>query len=638
MRLQGAFLHHGVMAETSPPRLRKPVDLEVGLAAIREGARLLPTKPGVYRMHGVNGKVLYVGKARVLRTRVLSYAQTSCLGPRLLRMVSETRNVEFVVTEHEHEALLLEANQIKRLKPRYNILLRDDKSYPYILLRTDHPWPQLLKHQGRRRKTGDYFGPFASAGAVNVTLNSLQWAFPLRTCTDAEFARRERPCLQHQIGRCTAPCTGKITDRDYAILAGDVRRFLGGDGREVQTTLEQAMERASEDLEFERAATLRDRIRALNQVQTAQGTDLRHVGDADIFSVSERGGQVAVQVFFFRAGRNFGNRTHFPLHGREISAGEVLEAFISQFYDSQTPPPLLLIGTKIPSHDLLSQALSVKAGRRVRLEFPQRGEKRKAVEVGERNAAAALARRLAERASQERLLGTLAERIGLKRPPRRIEVYDNSHLRGTNPVGAMIVAGLDGFLKSSYRRFNVRQAGEGDDYEMMREVLSRRFSRLLKEDPERKLGHWPDLLLIDGGAGHRGVTLKVLEDLEITGVAVVGIAKGSDRSAGREAFYFESTYPLSLASDDPVLYFLQRLRDEAHRFAIEGHRARRVRSSIRSELDSVPGIGPRRKKALVLHFGSVGAIRSATLAELQQVEGISDAIARSIHDSFAAGG
>lgn len=627
------------MPETpSPTRARPSGDPGEGLAAVREGARLLPARPGVYRMHAADGEALYVGKARVLRKRVASYAQVSRLTPRLRRMVEETRSVEFVVTEHEAEALLLEANQIKRLRPRYNVLLRDDKSYPYILLRTDHRWPQLLKHRGRRRRDGEYFGPFASAGAVNTTLNALQRAFPLRTCTDSEFARRERPCLQHQIGRCAAPCVGRIDDGAYAAVVEDARRFLGGRGREVQAGFRKAMDEASRAREFERAAVLRDRIRALTQVQLAQGEDLRHVGDADVFATAAEGGQVAVQVFFFRGGRNFGNRTHFPVHAREMAPGEVLEAFISQFYDSQTPPPLVLLGVRLPSAALVAEALSIRAGRRVRIEVPVRGEKRHAVDVGENNAAEALARRLAERASRERLLEGVAGRFGLAAPPRRIEVYDNSHLQGTEPVGAMVVAGPDGFVKSSYRRFNVRAAPPGDDYAMMREVLERRVRRLAKEDPDRSGGRWPDLLLVDGGAGHRRAAAETLAGLGAGDLAVVGVAKGPKRDAGRETFHLAGRKPLELPPDDPVLYFLQRLRDEAHRFAIQGHRARRGRAAVRSELDQVPGIGPRRKKALILHFGSANAVRSATLAELRQVEGISDRVARTIHDSFAADG
>ena len=610
-------------------------DLQKGAEVVRVAARTLPTQPGVYQMEAADREVLYVGKARVLRNRVASYASVQRLSIRLQRMIAQVRHVEFTVTEHEAEALLLEANRIKRLRPRYNILLRDDKSYPYLHLRTGHPWPQLLKHRGRRRKDGHYFGPFASVRAVNVTLNALQRAFPLRTCTDRELQVRERPCLQYQIRRCSAPCVGKISAADYAGLVEQARRFLGGGGREVQTSLKSAMDSASADLEFERAAVLRDRIQALNTIQTARGGDLVHVGDADVFAVAGEGGQIAVQVFFFRGGSNFGNRTHFPVHGREVKPSAVLGAFISQFYDTQTPPPTLLLNLTVADIEVLAEALSIKAGRKVTILIPRRGEKRQAVQAGEDNARAALARRAAERANQQELLGCLARLFGLDSVPQRVEVYDNSHLQGAHPVGALIVAGPDGFMKASYRRFNIRVAETGDDCAMMREVLGRRFKRLQREDPDRSKGHWPDLILIDGGAGHRQAALDALAKLDIQELVVVGVAKGADRNAGREVFHSGGDRPISLATDDPVLYFLQRLRDEAHRFAIEGHRARRSRAGVKSELDQLPGIGPRRKRALILHFGSLMAIRDATISELQQVDGISAKVARTIHDRFA---
>ena len=610
-------------------------DLETGADVVREAARALPARPGVYQMETAKREVLYVGKARVLRNRVASYAAVQRLPIRLRRMIAQVRHVEFTVTEHEAEALLLEANRIKKLRPRYNILLRDDKSYPYIRLRTDHAWPQLLKHRGRKRRDGHYFGPFASVRAVNVTLNALQRAFPLRTCSDREFELRTRPCLQYQIRRCSAPCVGKVEDSEYAGFVEQARRFLDGGGREVQAVLRSAMDHASGDLEFERAAVLRDRIQALNTIQTARGGDLQHVGDADVFAVAEQGGQIAVQVFFFRGGSNFGNRTHFPMHGKEVQPATVLGAFISQFYDTQAPPATLLLNEDVPDMALLAEALSIKVGRRVAILVPQRGEKRQAVRAGEDNAKAALARRISERANQLEMLKGVANVFRLAQAPRRIEVYDNSHLQGTLPVGALVVAGPDGFMKSSYRRFNVRTANPGDDYAMMQEVLRRRFKRLQREDPDRSKGHWPDLLLIDGGAGHRGTALATLEELDVQGPAVVGVAKGPDRNAGREVFHAGLDRPVSLAVDDPVLYFLQRLRDEAHRFAIEGHRARRLRTGIQSELDQLPGIGPRRKRALILHFGSLRAIRDATFSELLQVDGINAAVARTLHSYFS---
>ena len=611
-------------------------DLQIGAEVVRAAARSLPARPGVYQMEAADREVLYVGKARVLRNRVATYSSVQRLPIRLRRMIAQVRHIEFTVTEHEAEALLLEANRIKKLRPRYNILLRDDKSYPYIHLRTDHAWPQLLKHRGRKRRDGHYFGPFASVRAVNVTLNALQRAFPLRTCTDREFEARDRPCLQYQIRRCSAPCVGRVGDSEYAGFVEQLRRFLGGGGKEVQASLRSAMDRASADLEFERAAVLRDRIQALNTIQTARGGDLQHVGDADVFAVAEQGGQIAVQVFFFRGGSNFGNRTHFPMHGKEIPPATVLGAFISQFYDTQAPPKTLLLNDKVPDMELLAEALSIKVGRRVAILVPQRGDKRQAVRAGEDNAKAALARRISERSNQLELLDALVEVFGLPHAPRRVEVFDNSHLQGTHPVGAMIVAGPDGFAKASYRRFNVRNADPSDDYAMMREVLLRRFKRLQREDPDRSKGQWPDLVLIDGGAGHRSAAVGALAELGSRGPAVVGVAKGPDRNAGRELFYAGFERPISLATDDPVLYFLQRLRDEAHRFAIEGHRARRLRAGIQSELDQLPGIGPRRKRALILHFGSLRAIRDATFAELLQVEGISATVARTIHDHFSS--
>ena len=618
------------------PARNGQTDLEIGADVVREAARSFPARPGVYQMETAGREVLYVGKARVLRNRVASYASVQRLPVRLRRMIAQVRHVEFTVTEHEAEALLLEANRIKKLRPRYNILLRDDKSYPYIRLRMDHAWPQLLKHRGRKQRDGYYFGPFASVRAVNVTLNALQRAFPLRTCTDREFELRSRPCLQYQIRRCSAPCVGKVDSSEYAGFVEQARRFLDGGGKEVQVALRSSMDGASADLEFERAAVLRDRIQALNAIQTARGGDLQHVGDADVFAVAEQSGRIAVQVFFFRGGSNFGNRTHFPMHGKEVPPATVLGAFISQFYDTQAPPATLLLNESVPDMALLAEALSIKVGRRVAILVPQRGEKRQAVRAGEDNARAALARHISERSNQLKMLDGLAKIFGVKQTPKRIEVYDNSHLHGSHPVGALVVSGPDGFMKSSYRRFNVRTASPGDDYAMMQEVLRRRFKRLQREDPDRSKGHWPDLLLIDGGAGHRRAVLATLEELGVEGPAVVGVAKGPDRNAGRELFHAGFDHPISLTLDDPVLYFLQRLRDEAHRFAIDGHRARRLRAGIQSELDQLPGVGPRRKRALILHFGSLRAIRDATFSELLQVDGINATVARTLHNHFSS--
>ncbi len=597
----------------------------------------LPTAPGVYRMLAVTGDALYVGKARNLRRRVATYAQPRRLGTRLHRMVSETVAMEFVTTHTEAEALLLEANLIKRLKPRYNILLRDDKSFPMILVRRDHPFPQVLKHRGSRSHDGEYFGPFASGWAVNETLTVLQRAFLLRSCSDSVLASRTRPCLLYQIKRCSAPCVGRIREADYRELVDQARTFLRGDSQAIQREFAMRMEAASEALAFEEAAAYRDRIRALTAVQSHQGINLNGLGEADAFGIHGAGGQVCIQVFFFRAGQNYGNRAYYVTHGEDEAAEAVLEAFIGQFYTERPPPPLVLVSHRLPQQRLLAEALSVHGGRRVQVLFPQRGEKLSLVTRAIVNAREALGRRMAESASQRRLLEELASRLDLEAPPERIEVYDNSHVSGAEAVGAMVVAGPEGFIKSAYRKWTIR-GGEGftpgDDYAMMREVLTRRFARALKEDPGRSLGGWPQLVLIDGGPGQLGVARAVLAELGIDDLAVCAIAKGPERNAGRERLYMPDREVLELPPADPVLYFLQRLRDEAHRFAIGGHRAKRAKRITHSALDDIPGIGARRKKALLHHFGSARAVAQAGRADLEAVEGINRAIANKIYDWF----
>jgi excinuclease ABC subunit C len=644
-----------------------------GLAVIRGVVRTLPPSPGVYRMLDARGDALYVGKASSLKNRVANYTHLGNLSNRLRRMVAETRSMEVVVTHTEVEALLLECNLIKRLMPRYNVLLRDDKSFPYIHLTGGHPFPQLTKHRGARGPEGDYFGPFASAGAVNRTLIALQRAFLLRSCSDSVFASRTRPCLLYQIKRCSAPCTGRIDEAGYQRLLADARAFLSGRSKEVQERLAQRMQELSDALEFESAALLRDRIRALTQVQGRQDINVEGLGDADVIAAHQAGGHTSIQVFFFRGGQNWGNRAYFPSHDRQLALDEVLAAFLGQFYDNKPPPRLLLLSDMPADADLLSDALAAHAGHKVELLVPQRGDKRKLVEHALLNAREALARKLAESSTQQKLLAGVAAVFGLDAPPQRIEVYDNSHIQGSYAVGAMIVAGPEGFLKSAYRKFTVRGAAPaapaetmesateerlleaaaasaepaapagplfapGDDYGMMREVLSRRFARALKEDPERERGSWPDLILIDGGAGQLASAEQVLADLGIDDVPIVGIAKGPDRNAGRERFFRRGQPPLSLDAKDPVLYFLQRLRDEAHRFAIGTHRAKRVKAIGQSPLDEIPGIGARRKRALLHHFGSARGVAAAGLADLERVMGISKAVAKKVYDHFHAEG
>jgi excinuclease ABC subunit C len=665
--------------------------IAAGIAVIREALRTMPAAPGVYRMLDRRGDALYVGKARNLKSRVQNYAHPAGLSNRLRRMVAESAAVEIVVTGSEAEALLLECNMIKRLMPRYNVLLRDDKSFPFIHLTAGHDFPQLTKYRGARNKQGSYFGPFASAGAVNRTLVTLQKAFLLRSCSDSVFAVRTRPCLLYQIKRCSAPCVGRISREDYAALIDQARIFLSGRSDDVQQRLAADMEAAAETLDFEAAALIRDRIRALSLVQGHQDIHIAGIVDADVIAAHQAGGHTCVQVFFFRGGQNWGNRAYFPSHDRQLSIEEVLTSFVGQFYDNRLKPPLVLLSHPLVEQELVEEALSL-GGHRVTLAVPQRGDKKRLIERILATAREALGRRLAESASQRQLLDGVAAAFGIEAPLNRVEVYDNSHIQGTNAVGAMIVAGPDGLVKKAYRKFTIRGtalvapaphpappplpnppplAGEGrvdaggereepselegegqpatdtwvadavsggDDYAMMREVLLRRFARALKEDPDRDRGGWPDLILIDGGQGQLNVARGVLEELGTGEVAVVGIAKGPDRNAGRERFFVPGRPPFSLDPRDPVLYFLQRLRDEAHRFAIGTHRAKRAKALGRSPLDEITGIGARRKHALLHHFGSARAVARASLEELERVAGVSRTVAKNIYDHFHADG
>jgi excinuclease ABC subunit C len=622
-------------AEEAPPSEGSLAD---GMRIIGEFVHTLPRKPGVYRMIAADGEVLYVGKARFLRSRVAAYTQPTRLDNRLLRMVSGTKTMEFSVTGSEAEALLLENNLIKRFKPRFIVLLRDDKSFPYIVIRGDTEWPQLAKHRGARAAGNEYFGPFASATAVNRTLYALQRAFPLRSCSDGVFSTRTRPCLQYQIKRCTAPCVGRIDKPEYGAIVDEVRGFLGGRNREVQQALSQRMEQASVGLEFERAAVLRDRIRALAHIQSHQSITLPSIDEADIFALHAEGGQMCVQVFFLRAGQNLGNRAYFPSHTKDLDAPAVLSAFIGQFYEARQAPKLILTSHDVAERELLESALALTAGHKVEIRHPKRGDQKDALDQAVVNAREALARRMAERGTQRQLLEGVARVFKLDGPPERIEIYDNSHIQGAAPIGAMVVAGPEGFTKNSYRKFNIKTEGAaGDDFAMMREVLTRRFGRALREDPERGDESWPDLVLIDGGQGQLEVARQVLSELGLEDIAIVGIAKGPDRDAGRERFFMPGKPPFSLEPRDPVLYFLQRLRDEAHRFAIGTHRTRRAADITKSALDEVPGIGAGRKRALLHHFGSARAVAVATLEDIKAVVGISDALAQKIHDHFRGG-
>ena len=615
-----------------------------GFDVIAAFVKKLPNTPGVYRMLNDKGDVLYVGKARKLKARVTSYTRPNGLTSRIVRMITQTAAMEFISTRTETEALLLEANLIKRLRPRFNVLLRDDKSFPYILMAEDHEAAQLLKHRGARSRKGTYFGPFASAGAVGRTINALQKAFLIRTCSDSVYESRTRPCLLYQIKRCSAPCTGEISLEDYGHLVADAKGFLSGKSKQVRADLAKQMERAAEDMEFERAAVYRDRIAALSQIQSHQGINPRNVEEADLFALHAEGGQVCVQVFFFRTGQNWGNHAYFPKADKAMEPDEVLQSFVSQFYDNKPIPKLILTSHILPEAALLADALSENAGRKVEVSKPQRGEKRDLVNHALTNAREALARKLADTASQSKLLDGLAEALKLDAPPQRIEVYDNSHIMGTNAVGAMIVAGRDGLVKNQYRKFTIKDASltPGDDFGMMREVLTRRFTRLMKEgmraDEDLEDGgrfpDWPDLVVIDGGKGQMSAAKAVLDDLGVEDVVLVGVAKGPDRDAGREVLHPMAGEPFMLQPRDPVLYFIQRLRDEAHRFAIGTHRAKRAAQMRSNPLDEVGGIGPTRKRALMNAFGSVKGIKRAALADLEQVPGISQALARTIYDHF----
>jgi excinuclease ABC subunit C len=613
-----------------------------GVLAIEDALATMPTSPGVYRMLDAKGDALYVGKARSLKKRVAAYVQLGRLPERLRRMVNETVSMEVITTHTEAEALLLEANLIKRLKPRYNIVLRDDKSYPWLMLTEDHPFPQIAKHRGAQLRKGCYWGPFASAWAVNQTVTAMQRVFLLRSCQDTVFANRTRPCLLYQIRRCSAPCVGRISQEEYGRLVAQAKAFLAGKSASVQQELAAEMEHAAAALEFERAASVRDRIRGLTHVQSSDVINPTSLQDADVVAAWQIAGQTCVQVFFVRGGRNNGNRAFFPSHARHEEAGEVLAAFIAQFYDDKPPPPCVLINHALPEQALVAEALSLKASRKVEIVVPQRGEKRAVVQHAEINAREALERKLAESAGQAKLLAGVAELFRLPAPPDRIEVYDNSHIMGANPYGVMIVAGPEGFTKSAYRKFSIRgPVTPGDDFAMMREVLERRFGRLLREEAAEpgaaRSEAWPDLVLIDGGAGQLSAARNVLTDLGVNDVPLVAIAKGPHRDAGREWFHMEGIDPFQLPPRDPVLYFLQRLRDEAHRFAITTHRAGRSKTLTVSELDEVPGIGAARKRALLNHFGSARGVKMAGLSDLEAAPGINREIARRVYAHFHPG-
>ena len=623
--------------------------VETGPAVVRRFAKTLPNRPGVYRMLDAGGTVLYVGKARSLKARVASYTRFGGHTNRIAAMIARTASMEFITTGTEAEALLLEANLIKRLKPHYNVILRDDKSLPYILLARDHAVAQIVKHRGAQSRAGDYYGPFASAGAVNRTINTLQKAFLLRSCADSVYENRTRPCLLYQIKRCSAPCTGEISAGDYQKLIAGASAFLSGKSKAVKSELVKAMEDAADKLDFEHAALYRDRIAALSQVTAHQGINPQHVAEADVFAIHEESGQFSVQVFFFRAGQNWGNRGFFPRADKSFEAGDVLASFIAQFYDDKPVPGLILLERDIPERTLMAEALTTRTGHKVEIAVPQRGEKRALTTHTLDNAREALGRKLAEASSHSRLMEGIARAFGLEKPPRRIEVYDNSHIQGANAVGAMIVAGPEGFMKGQYRKFNIKAEPDGaggtggiggDDYAMMREVLTRRFSRLLREhgdqrdDDEAETAMWPDLLLIDGGAGQLKVAQEVLSELGVGDVAVAGIAKGPDRDAGREHFHLPGKSSFMLDSRDPVLYHVQRLRDEAHRFAIGTHRARRAKTIGANPLDEIEGIGASRKRALLKAFGSARGVARASAGDLAAVAGISSALATKIYRHF----
>jgi excinuclease ABC subunit C len=627
--------------------------LSAGRAAIARAVKHAPTGPGVYRMIDAKGEVLYVGKAKSIKKRVMNYARPTAYDARIARMIAATVTMEFVTTKTETEALLLEANLIKRLRPRFNVLLRDDKSFPYIIITSDHWAPQILKHRGARTRQGHYYGPFANAGAVNRTINALERAFLLRSCTDSYFEARTRPCLLHQIKRCSAPCTGEIDYRGYAELVREANGFLSGRSQSVQKQLGKEMDKASAEMDFERAAIYRDRLAALSAVTSHQGINPRTLEEADVFAVHQAGGYTCVEVFFFRTGQNWGNRAYFPKADRVLGPSEILNAFLAQFYDDKPPPRCILVSHEFEERALLAAALTAKSERKVEVSVPQRGERKELVLHALANAREALGRKLADTSSQQKLLNALTETFALPRAPRRIEVYDNSHISGSNPVGAMVVAGPEGFRKNQYRKFNIRseELTPGDDYGMMREVLQRRFKRLLAEAPKLSIEDalaaeqsgdvhpddeqpWPDLVLIDGGQGQLGAAQETLSALGVTDVPLIAIAKGPDRDAGRETFFMAGKSPFKLPARDPLLYFIERLRDEAHRFAIGSHRARRKKDIREAGLQEIPGIGPTRKRALLRHFGTLKAIERASLPDLAQVPGINAETARKIYEFF----
>ena len=657
-------------------------DIEAGVAAIRETVRTLKPKPGVYRMVDAKGDVLYVGKARALKNRVANYTQVTNLSNRLRRMVSQTRAMEIVTTNSEAEALLLEAQLIKRFRPPYNVLLRDDKSFPFILLRADHSFPRLTKHRGARRAKGNYYGPFASAGSVNTTINALQKLFLLRSCTDSFFARRDRPCLLYQIKRCSAPCVGRIDQAGYAELVREAKEFLGGKSGAVQARMERQMAEAAADLDFERAALLRDRLRAATFIQGSQAINAAAVGDADIFALAAKGGQMGIQAFFVRGGQNWGHRAFFPRHTAEVGEDEVLTDVLAQFYEEVPPPRTILVDRELPEAAVLAEALGEASGHRVEISVPQRGDRRRLMQQAQRNAAEALDRRLAETGTKAARMRELADFLELDEPPGRIEIYDNSHIQGDKALGAMVVADAAGFVKGQYRKFNIRSAQTNDDFAMMREVIGRRFRGLAsfetglqpaaspapqdergdtpsvraeevrtQSEPSRSTaqpsaskpaGHettWPDLVLIDGGKGQVSSVMAVLEELGIEDVPVIGIAKGPHHGReGREVFHFPDGREKTLPVNSPLLFYLQTLRDEVHRFAIGAHRAKRSRAITASPLDEIPGVGPSRKRALLLHFGTAGRVRAASLEDLQRAPGISAGVAQKVYDFYHAGG
>ncbi|MFL0357131.1 excinuclease ABC subunit UvrC [Erythrobacter sp. GH1-10] len=619
---------------------RAQPNLDVGVNAIRETVKTLKPVPGVYRMCDTRGDVLYVGKARSLKARVANYTQVAQLTNRLQRMVSQTRSMEIVTTNSEAEALLLEAQLIKRFRPPFNVLLRDDKSFPFILLRADHAFPRIHKHRGARKAKGNYYGPFASAGSVNTTLNALQKLFLLRSCTDSFFNNRDRPCLLYQIKRCSAPCVGRISVDDYDALVSQAKDFLAGKSSQVQADLEKQMAKAAEELDFETAAILRDRLRAATFIQGSQAINAKSLGDADVFALAAKGGHIGVQAFFVRGGQNWGHRAFFPSHTKDVEEPQVLANVILQFYEEVPPPPTVLVDRELPEVELIEAALTELADRKVQFSVPQRGDRRKLMAQASRNAVDALDRRLAETGTKAKINRELAEFLELEAPPQRIEVYDNSHIQGAKAVGAMIVAGPEGFEKSQYRKFNIKSAQTNDDFGMMREVMERRFTRAMKDDPDREReGVWPDLVLVDGGKGQLSSVQEVLGELGIDDVPVIAIAKGPHHGReGREVFHFPDGREKTLQTNSPLLFHLQNLRDEVHRYVIGAHRAKRSKAITASPLDEIPGIGPARKRALLLHFGTASKVRAAALEDLRRAPGVSDKVARQIYDFYHASG